>query len=63
MLALCCKIEERCRGTLIADTQAPIGIAIGFSRFEREKDLQFSDVFKRADAAMYENKRGMKSGT
>lgn len=63
MLDLCCKIEQRCQDTLIADTQDPIGIAIGFSRFERDKDLQFSDVFKRADAAMYENKRGMKSGT
>ena len=50
-------LDFRCQNTFIADTQDPIRIAIGFSLFERGKDLHFADVFKRADAAMYENKR------
>jgi diguanylate cyclase (GGDEF)-like protein len=54
-------LDYRCQNTFIADTQNPIRIAIGFSRFEQGKDLQFSDVFKRADNAMYENKRLTKS--
>ena len=55
-------LDFRCQNTFIADTQDSIKIAIGFSRFEHGKDLQFADVFKRADNAMYENKRRMKSG-
>lgn len=50
-------LDLKCQNTFIADTQEPIRIAIGFSRFEHGKDLQFADVFKRADVAMYENKR------
>lgn len=53
--------DFRCQNTFIADTQDPIRIAIGFSCFERGEDRQFADVFKRADSAMYENKRLMKS--
>ena len=50
-------LDFKCQNTFTTDTKDPIRIAIGFSRFEHGKDLQFADVFKRADAAMYENKR------
>ena len=38
-----------------------ISLAKGFVRYEPDKDLKFADVFKRADDAMYENKRKMKA--
>ena len=50
-------LDFKCQNTFTTDTKDPIRIAIGFSRFEHGKDLQFADVFKRADAAMSENKR------
>ena len=34
-----------------------LSIARGFARFDPDKDRCFNDVFKRADNAMYENKR------
>ena len=37
-----------------------ISIARGFALFESDKDFCFNDVFKRADNAMYENKRKIK---
>ena len=40
--------------------EIPISIARGFAMFESDKDLYFNDVFKRADNAMYENKRKRK---
>ena len=54
-------LEYRCQNTCIANTSNPITLAVGFSRFDPGKDLQFADVFKRADDAMYENKRLTKS--
>ena len=39
----------------------PLSIAKGFARYDSDKDLSFSDVFNRADDAMYENKRKIKS--
>ena len=39
----------------------PISMAKGFSEFDRNKDTQFADVFKRADNEMYKNKRIMKT--
>ena len=39
----------------------PLRIARGFARFDPCQDLHFSDVFKRADTAMYENKRKTKA--
>ncbi len=39
----------------------PIEMAIGFAQFEPGEDARFADVFKRADKAMYENKRGAKT--
>ena len=35
-------------------------IAIGMSDYDPDKDSNISEVFERADAAMYENKRNLK---
>ena len=43
--------------------EIPISIARGFAMFEPDKDFCFNDVFKRADNAMYENKRKNKKIT
>lgn len=56
-------LNDRCQNTFIADTQEPIRLAAGFSRFDPSKDSQFADVFTRADRMMYENKRRMKSSS
>ena len=37
-----------------------ISIASGLAAFDRTRDCQFTDVFNRADALMYENKARMK---
>jgi GGDEF domain-containing protein len=52
-----------CAGTFIedGDVKIPISIACGFACFESSKDMSFTDVFNRADDAMYENKRKTKS--
>ena len=39
-----------------------ISAAIGYSIFDKSKDKCVNDVFKRADKAMYENKREIKQG-
>ncbi len=50
-----------CGNTFVNENkQIPVSIALGFSRFESGRDSKFTDVFKRADKAMYENKRNMK---
>ena len=54
-------LASTCESTYIADTREPVRIALGVSLFERGKDMRFADVFKRADSAMYENKRQTKS--
>ena len=55
-------LESQTQNTFInGNKQIPIKMAIGFSQFEHGKDSQFADVFKRADKAMYENKRDMKA--
>ena len=36
-------------------------ISMGIARYEQGKDLSFDDVFRRADALMYENKLEIKS--
>ena len=43
-------------------TRISVRIALGFARFEAGKDQCFADVFKRADEAMYRNKRTSKMG-
>ena len=50
----CAKVSIEEKGEI------PISIARGFAVVDLEKDLCFNDVFKRADNAMYENKRKIK---
>lgn len=56
------QFDLECASTFIEEenVKTPISIARGFARFDSDKDLHFKDVFKRADDAMYENKRKMK---
>ncbi len=59
---LLAEFDSCCKNTLINDSLSiHIRIAIGFSKFDAGKDTCFDDVFKRADSAMYENKRKSKS--
>lgn len=59
--ALLKQFDQKCADTFIEDkAKIAFGIARGYARFDANKDLQFTDVFKRADKAMYENKRTMK---
>ena len=56
------QFDFNCANTFINDDmKIPLKIAIGFARFDSSKDLCFADVFKRADDAMYENKRKIKT--
>lgn len=55
------QLDLECANTFVEEnSKIPISIARGFARFDSEKDLHFNDVFKRADYAMYENKRKSK---
>jgi GGDEF domain-containing protein len=55
------KLDSECANTRIEETgNSPISIARGFARFNPDSDQRFHDVFKRADDAMYENKRKLK---
>ena len=52
------KLDLKCSETYVEERgDSPISIARGFAMFDADKDLHFNDVFKRADNAMYENKR------
>ena len=55
--------DLRCAATHIDrnNVRLPISIAKGFSRFDPNKDTQFSDVFERADIEMYKHKRRIKT--
>jgi hypothetical protein len=53
-------LQTDAAGNAITETQI-IGREEAAPRFDPSKDFQFTDVFKRADNAMYENKRRMKS--
>ena len=59
---LCEKFDLECAGKYIAvDSQnIPVSIAKGFARYNPDTDMQFVDVFNRADDAMYKQKRMMK---
>jgi diguanylate cyclase (GGDEF)-like protein len=51
-------LDAVCENTIIeGKDKIHISIARGFAMFELDKDFCFNDVFKRADNAMYENKR------
>jgi diguanylate cyclase (GGDEF)-like protein len=54
-------LDAVCENTIIEEKdEIALSIARGFARLEPDRDLQFNDVFKRADNAMYENKRKSK---
>ena len=57
------QLELSCANTFVEDVgiRLPVGIAKGFAKFDSSKDSEFIDVFKRADDAMYENKRKAKA--
>ena len=55
------QLDFECANTFVDEkSKIPISIARGFARFDSDKDLHFDDVFKRADYAMYEDKRKSK---
>ena len=55
------QIEWECANTYInEDKNIPVSMAIGFARFDASRDTSLKDVFKRADHAMYEDKRKAK---
>ncbi len=53
-------LGDVCANTIIKETGSPISIASGFAAFVPDQDRCLNDVFKRADKAMYENKRKIK---
>ena len=57
------KFDSECANTFVKTDAAeiPVSIAKGFAGYDSSRDTQFADVFNRADDAMYENKRGMKT--
>ena len=57
------QFELKCSNTFInGNVNIPVSIAFGFAKFDPDKDVCLKDVFKRADDAMYENKRKAKMG-
>ena len=59
------KFESDCKNTFIEEEGAriPLSIASGFAEFDPSVDQHFSDVFKRAEDAMYENKSKIKESS
>ena len=58
------QLDLECENTYIeASEKTNISIARGFAMLDLDNDLHFNDVFKRADNAMYENKRKNKKAT
>ena len=57
------QFDRNCANTFIKaeGIKIPLRIASGFAAYDPCKDLQVTDVFKKADAAMYENKRKTKT--
>lgn len=56
------QFHSECASAFIkeGDVKIPIHIAYGFAGFDSDKDKNFTDTVKRADDAMYENKRKTK---
>ena len=56
-------LESECAMVYVdnGNVKIPVSIAKGFSKFDSDKDTQFSDVFERADSEMYKNKKAMKA--
>jgi diguanylate cyclase (GGDEF)-like protein len=62
--ALLAGLDAVCENAIVeGNDKIHISIARGFAKFDPDKDLSFNDVFKRADNAMYENKRKNKKVT
>ena len=58
------QLDLECENTYIEESEETnISIARGFAMLDLDNDLRFNDVFKRADNAMYENKRKNKKAT
>ena len=57
------RFEAECKAASIpAEGESlSVSIATGYAKYDPSKDTQFMDVFHRADEAMYENKRSMKT--
>lgn len=57
------KFASECADTVVKadETSIAVSIAKGFAKYDAARDLKFADVFGRADAAMYDNKRSMKA--
>ena len=57
------KIDAECENNSIEtdDGDVQISLAKGFARYDSGKDMQFVDVFNRADYEMYKQKRKMKT--
>ena len=52
------QFDLECAKTSIDEKdEISLSVARGFAKFDPDRDLRFNDVFKRADNAMYENKR------
>ena len=61
---LLARLDAMCKNTFIDEkSELSISIARGFAMFDPDNDFCFNDVFKRADNAMYENKRKNKKVT
>ena len=55
------QFELKCAQTFVNDNaDIPVSIALGFAGFDPGRDTCLKDVFKRADDAMYKNKRTIK---
>ena len=56
------KFNSECADTVVKADGADVAVSIakGLAVYDPARDAQFTDVFNRADEAMYENKRGMK---
>ena len=59
---LLARLESSCSDSFVGEERRiPVSIAFGFARFDPATDTCLKDVIKRADSAMYENKRGSRS--
>ena len=58
------KLDSECANTVVKADEAEVAVSIakGFAKYDPNRDSRLVDVFNRADEAMYQNKRGMKSG-
>ena len=56
------KFKALCVGAFVDDEgNIPVSVALGFAKFDPDRDAGFKDVFKRADENMYTDKRRVKA--